>query len=240
MTKIEAIQDVQHATEHAMEAVIAYITTSPCPTSEEAHAVIDEVLAEHNCESPEGHIVAGGIQSAAPHEKGSGQLRPGEPIVIDIYPRSKSTSYYADMTRTICIGKPSLKLQKMYDAVVGAHARACSLIQPGGACKDLHNAIVRFFDDAAFTTSGTGTEFKYAEGFVHGLGHGVSTKIHDAPHINSTSKEILSVGDVITIEPGLYYTDIGGIRIEDMLLVTATGAQTLTRFPKTFIYNQTL
>ena len=205
------------------------------PTSEEAHSIIDRVLASHDCESPEGHIVAGGPLSAEPHERGIGALRPGEQIVIDIFPRSKKTGYFADMTRTMCLGAPSVQLQKMYDAVLGAQELAISMARPGAACKDLQDAVEKYFVDAGFITSGKGKEFTYAEGFVHSVGHGVGLEIHEAPRFGRHSDDILIEGDVITIEPGLYYKDFGGIRIEDMVLVTHEGYRNLTSCSKEFV-----
>ena len=233
--QITAIQEVQQATEAAMAAVIIYLQTTNNPTAEEAHAVVDEVLETYNCESPEGHIVAGGIQSIEPHEKGSGSLKRGEPIVIDIFPRSKITGYFADMSRTVCLGQPSVELPQMYDAVLRAQELAISMTGPGVKGIDIQSAVEEYFTQAGYKTSGQGTEFPYAEGFVHGVGHGVGLSVHEAPRIGRNSTDVLEEGDVITIEPGLYYPHLGGIRLEDMLWVTKDGAKNLTQFPKQFI-----
>src|SRR5262249_1047898 len=107
--QVAAMEETQRATEAAMQAVIDYIRTNKARTSEEVHAIIDKTLAEFDCESPKGHIVAGGLQAHEPHEHGTGVLRKHEAIVIDIFPRSKKSGYFADMTRTICVGKPLLK-----------------------------------------------------------------------------------------------------------------------------------
>lgn len=238
--KLQAIKDVQRATEAAMHAVITYITTTQSPTSEEAHNIIDTVLEEFNCVSPEGHIVAGGLQGAEPHEKGNDTLPKGKPIVIDIYPQSKVTGYYADMTRTVCVGTPSDALAKMYDAVLRAQKLAISMVRPGVRGSDIQKDVEAFFTNDGYVTSGKGKEFHFAEGFVHSIGHGVGKKIHIAPHLGRNSNDILREGDIVTIEPGLYYKDKGGIRIEDLLLVTQDGHENLTHFPKTFIQNQTL
>jgi len=229
------MEDVQYAAEAAMAAVISYLRTSGAPTSEEAHTIIDKVLLELDCESPEGHIVAGGLQAHEPHERGHGPLRRGEAIVIDIFPRSKKTGYFADMTRTVCIGKPSKKIQEMFDAVLVAQELAESMIRPGVACKELQNTVEKLFTEKGFLTSGKGKEFTYAEGFVHGLGHGVGREVHEVPHISRKTEDILMEGDVITIEPGLYYKGVGGIRMEDMLLVTENGSRNFTQYDKTFV-----
>ena len=233
--QIEAIEEVQRAVEAAYEAVTSYLRTAVAPTSEAAHAIIDEVLEAHQCESPEGHIVAGGFQSVEPHERGSGILAANMPIVIDIYPRSKRTGFYADMTRTVCSGQPSIELQRMYGAVLYAQQLAISMVAPGVACTDIQIAVERYFIDEGYITSGKGKEFRYAEGFVHSIGHGVGTEIHEPPRFGKGSEDILIEGEVITIEPGLYYKEIGGIRIEDMVLVTGDGCRDLTRSSKEFV-----
>jgi len=228
------IKEVQSAVRKAMTAVISYLQTSEAPTSEEAHAIIEATLDKYDCHSPQGHIVAGGKQSAEPHEIGRGYIKKGVPIVIDIFPQSKKSGYFADMSRTVCIGKPAAELKKMYDAVLAAQELAISLIKPGVSTKEIQYLVEEFFDNEGYITSGVGKEFEFAEGFVHGLGHGVGLNVHEEPHLSRRGSGVLLEGDVITIEPGLYYKNMGGIRIEDMLLVTATGSKNLTNFSKTF------
>jgi Xaa-Pro aminopeptidase len=230
------MEEAQRATEAAMAAVIEYLRASDTPTSEEAHSIIDKVLAEHDCESPEGHIVACGEQAVEPHEKGHGPIARGEAIVIDIFPRSKKTGYFADMTRTVCIGEPkNPQIRKMFDAVVAAQDLAESMMRPGVACKDIHEGAAKLFREQGFETSGKGTLFTFADGFVHSIGHGVGREVHEAPHLSPKSQEVLAEGDVVTNEPGLYYHGVGGIRMEDMLLITKDGARNLTRFKKDFV-----
>lgn len=231
MSKILAIEEVQRATEAAMAQVVEYLRTSKNPTSEEAHQIVDSVLEKHGCESPERHIVASGPASAEPHEKGSGPISRGVPIVIDIYPRSKTTGYFADMSRTVCIGEPSPELQKMYDATLAAQEIAIKMVRPGVNFLEIQEAVEKLFSERGFKTSGTGKEFPFAEGFVHSIGHGVGQILHDAPHVRK-GRTTLQEGDIVTIEPGLYYKDIGGVRLEDMLLVIPEGSRNLTQFPK--------
>lgn len=231
--KVAAMREVQCAAEVAMDTVIRYITTTKQPTAERAHALVDEVLTLHGCESPHSHIVAGGIQSAEPHEQGTGVLNPGEPIVIDIFPRSKTSGFYADMSRTICVGDPLDQLVALYEAVLAAQEYAISMLRPGVVGGDIQNAVEEFFAQKGFRTHGKGAVFPFKEGFVHSVGHGVGKDVHEAPRIGRNSEDVLREGDVVTIEPGLYYMHIGGVRIEDMLLITAGGSENLTKYPKT-------
>lgn len=230
--QVVSILETQRIAEIAMQAVIGYLQLATTPASEEAHAIIDRVLTEHGCESPEGYVVAGGKESCEPHEVGSGVLKDHEPIVIDIFPRSKFTGYFADMTRTVCIGTPPKRLKKMYNTVRDAQELAIAMVAPGVVCSDIQNAVEKLFIKRGYETSGKGKEFAYAEGFVHGIGHGVGTTIHEEPRIGTDTMGVLEEGDVITIEPGLYYEDIGGVRLEDMFLVTSDGHKNLTNFPK--------
>ena len=237
--EVTAIEEVQRAVEEAFDAVVAYLKENDQATSEDAHHIIDTVLARAGCTSPEGHIVAGGLASTAPHEKGSGVLKRGEQIVIDMYPKSNTSGYFADMSRTVCIGTPPSDIQKMYDTVLAAQELAFTMIRPGALCRDIQIAVEGFFIGAGYMTSGEGDEFKYAEGFVHSIGHGVGLEIHESPHFGRKSEDVLMEGDVITVEPGLYYKSLGGIRIEDMVLVTADGYRNLTNCSKTFVIANT-
>jgi Xaa-Pro aminopeptidase len=232
--KIESIREVQYAVEQAMHAVIEYLKNTDKPTSKEAHQTIDQVLERYGCESPEGHIVASGIQAVDPHEEGFGDIDKNVPIVIDIYPRSKKTSYYADMTRTVCLGKAKEKTKKMYSHVLEAQKLAIGVLREGVKCIEIQKVVEDFFAQKGYETRGKGKEFEFEEGFVHGVGHGVSKILHDSPPIGRKTKDVLKAGDVVTIEPGLYYYDIGGIRIEDMFLVTEDGYEHITSFPTDF------
>lgn len=228
--RLHALEDAAHVSDAAMAAVVGYLRTASNPTSESARAIIEKMLSGLGYELPEGCIVAGGIESAEPHAKGDGPLAHGEPIVIDIYPRSRESGYFGDLSRTVCIGAPPLQLQRMYDAVSGAQERALSLLRPGAQGGDIQTAVEEHFIEAGFVTNKTGP--MQGEGFIHGVGHGVGQAVHEPPRIGAGSTDVLKEGDVITIEPGLYYKNIGGVRIEDMALITADGYRLLTHAPK--------
>jgi Xaa-Pro aminopeptidase len=234
MTKLEAITQVERATEAAMQAAIVYIQNDLAPTAPQARKIINDTLTKLGCESPEGVIVANGKVGALPHGNGRGKIKKGEPIVIDIYPRSKKTKYFADMSRTVCLGSAPNKLQKMYMAVDEAQELARAMIRPGVRGEEIQHAVEDYFEKKGFKrikprTKGKGWLAK--EGFIHGVGHGVGKEIHEAPRL-SHGDDILEEGDIVTIEPGLYYKDIGGVRLEDMVVVTKRGSKTITKFPK--------
>ena len=197
-------------------------------TSEMVRRAIDTELLKNNCAS-DGTIVACGPQSVEPHERGRGPLRAGEGIVIDIFPRSLAHGYWGDLTRTVVKGRASPALRKMHAAVKAAQAAALSMIKPGTSCAAVHNAVC-----ASLAGRGFRTEMRVGRrlGFFHSTGHGVGVAIHEQPSL-SAGPGRLKEGHVVTVEPGLYYHEIGGVRIEDLVLVTKTGWRYLGTCQKT-------
>jgi len=193
-------------------------------TSEWVKQEIEGIFMQHRCSSGQ-TIVSCGEESAEPHNRGSGELKAGQPIIIDIFPRDDQTGYHFDMTRTLVKGTPSPKLKKMYAAVKKAQQDALDVLGPGGA-KQVHQTVVRVFDRLGYATTNE-------EGFIHGTGHGVGLDIHEFPSINEKTEDRLEPGHVVTVEPGLYYKDIGGVRIEDTVVITRNGYTNLTNVPKT-------
>jgi Xaa-Pro aminopeptidase len=204
-------------------------------TSEILRSEIDVELLRRGCTSDEGTIAAGGAQAADPHERGSGPLRAGETIILDIFPRDGESRYYADMTRTFVKGEPNEGLQEMYDAVLEAQETALSMIRAGVNGRDVHEKVSDILHDRGYKTGKHDQRpgEPLTEGFFHGTGHGVGLEVHEAPRV-STADEELKVGDVVTVEPGLYEPGVGGVRIEDLVVVTEDGCRNLTRFPKEF------
>ena len=197
-------------------------------TSEMLKAQITRVLLEHRCNA-EGTIVACGAQAARPHDEGHGPLRAGATIVVDIFPRSLDTGYWGDITRTFVRGPVPPQIHAMYRAVLAAQKLALSLLRPGAECRALQQAVERLFQLRGFPTrfSPPGKE----SGFIHSLGHGVGLDIHESPRLRNEPGR-LAVGHVVTVEPGLYLPGIGGIRIEDTVVITPTGHKILATFPK--------
>ena len=203
-------------------------------TSERLRSEIDVELLRRGC-AAEGTITAGGVQAADPHERGHGPLKAGESIILDIFPADKASRYYADMTRTFVKGKPDAELQRMYNAVLESQEAALAMVGPGVDGRDVHKKVSDVLHEAGYETllhdQKPGEPLQ--RGFIHGTGHGVGLEIHEAPRV-STANEELVPGDVVTVEPGLYYPETGGVRIEDLVVVTEDGCRNLTRFPKEF------
>jgi Xaa-Pro aminopeptidase len=197
-------------------------------TSEKLRAVIDCAILQA-CGLAANTIVAGGKQACDPHERGHGRLRASEPIIIDIFPRSQKTGYFGDITRTVVRGRAAEAVKKNYDTVLRGQKIGFEKIRAKTPAVEVHEAVQKFF---ALQGYKTGRHNGRMEGFFHGTGHGLGLEIHEAPRMGSSSTEILRPGHVVTVEPGLYYLGIGGVRLEDVALVTADGAKNLTRFEK--------
>jgi len=218
----------------SVRETLLYHETSPEPVaSRRLRKIIDDALYEEGYLGVE-TIVSCGRDAADPHCKGYGNLKAWEPIVLDVFPRSLTTLYFADQTRTFFKGEPSEKLQKMYQAVLAAQELGIARLRDGAKGSDIEKAVRTYFETQGYPTD-TGTPVK---GFIHSLGHGVGIDIHEEPRLSARHEAILQAGNVVTVEPGLYYQEegkaypAGGIRIEDMLLVTTGGSRNLTQFPK--------
>src|SRR5215204_2497087 len=203
-------------------------------TSELLRAEIDVELLRRGC-AADGTIVVGGPQAADPHERGHGPLKAGESIIIDIFPINLSTRYYSDMTRTFVKGEPNEGLQEMYEAVLESQEAALSMIRAGVNGRDVHCKVADVLHEAGYKTNVHDQEEgkPLTEGFFHGTGHGVGLEIHESPRVSLADEELIP-GDVISLEPGLYDPKVGGVRIEDLVVVTEEGCRNLTTFPKEF------
>lgn len=197
-------------------------------TSERLRAIIDCAILQASGLAAN-TIVAGGKQACDPHERGYGRLRANEPIIIDIFPRSQKTGYFGDITRTVVRGHAGEAVRKLYDTVLHGQKIAFDKMRAKVKTTEIHNAVQDFFVKQGYKT---GRREGHMEGFFHGTGHGLGLEIHEAPRVGATSTGTLKPGHVVTVEPGLYYPEIGGIRLEDVALVTGNGAKNLTRFEK--------
>jgi len=191
-------------------------------TSEAVRRTIHSALLDRECDGYQA-IVAGGAQACDPHERGSGPLPAGAPIILDVFPRDRATRYHGDMTRTVVKGRASPRVRSMFAAVRDAKAAAASMLRDGVDGFDVHAAVQKLFKDAGFETGVSGGRMT---GFFHGTGHGLGLDVHEPPRISKTH-EILRAGNVVTVEPGLYYPDAGGVRLEDDVLVREDGCENL-------------
>ncbi|MGE3311776.1 MAG: M24 family metallopeptidase [Limisphaerales bacterium] len=197
-------------------------------TAERLRAIIDTAILQAGGNSTH-TIVAGGRQSSDPHQRGHGELRADEPIVIDIFPRSQRTGYFGDVARTVVRGRADDFTRAMYAAVEQAQAAGMRKLRVGVRGAEVHHTVEESFREAGYKTS---RRNGHMEGFFHGTGHGIGLEVHEAPRLNQRSQEILRPGHVVTVEPGLYYPEVGGVRLEDVVLVTRAAPRNLTRFEK--------
>ena len=196
-------------------------------TSESVRQMIDVELMKKGCTAKH-TIVSCGEQSCQPHNVGSGPLRANEAIIFDVFPKDEQTGYYADISRTVVKGRASGPLKKMYKAVASAQKLVFKQAKNGAKGDIIHRDVVKHLKSLGFKTGKIKGKMR---GFFHGTGHGVGLDVHETPRI-SKAKYTLKTGNVVTVEPGLYYPGIGGVRLEDMILITDDGCVNLTKLPK--------
>lgn len=238
--EIAWLRESQRTTEGAMQMACELIASAQARgdgvltadgeplSSERVRAAIDHWLLDRGYFNPPS-IVAGGPGGADCHNLGHGELRTGQPVIIDIFPRNRGTHYYGDCTRTVVHGEIPDEIVKMHAAVLEAKAAAIAAVRPGVTGEAVHRATTE-----AVTRRG------YAVGLpddqspdsycaiTHGTGHGVGLDVHEPPLLDLKGPELV-LGDVLTIEPGLYRKDLGGVRVEDMVVVTRSGCDNLNR-----------
>ena len=236
-SEIELMRNSQIATEKAMNKAKDIIRQSEVRqnelyynddplTSEKLKDKLKDVLSEYDCHLDES-IVACGKQSVDPHKLGSGKLRPNKPIIIDIYPQHKS-GYWGDMTRTFVKGEPDDQFKEMYKMTREAFESALDMLSNGSGVKaqQVHNMVCDVFESTGYPTIRDGD---IDRGFLHSTGHGIGLELHEPPRI-ADNDEVLEEGYVLTLEPGLYDSEYGGVRIEDMIVITEDGYENLNDF----------
>jgi Xaa-Pro aminopeptidase len=194
-------------------------------TSEILRAEIDSAILRAGG-LPANTIVAGGDQACDPHERGFGPLKADSLIILDIFPRDAASGYFGDMTRTVVRGRASEEQRRLWETVREGQALALKRMKPGVDGLKLHNAVKQFFTDRGYPTE---VRNGRQVGFFHGTGHGLGLEIHEFPRFQKT---IFKPGQVLTVEPGLYYPGVGGARVEDVVALTADGIRMLSRFEK--------
>jgi Xaa-Pro aminopeptidase len=200
-------------------------------TCELIKAAIAQALAAHPVTGIV-YTVAHGAQAAIPHDRGTGQLQTGETVVIDLGVRDNESACHADMTRTYVVGDVPEGVAAWFALVKEALDRSMAEIRPGASGRAPFAAACDVFEPAGYATRRTAPPGTALDtGFTHALGHGVGLQIHEPPSLSTASRDTLRAGDVVTVEPGLYRPGVGGLRLEDLVLVTSDGAENLTRYP---------
>jgi Xaa-Pro aminopeptidase len=200
-------------------------------TSERLKTAIVQAFAENGAAADE-LTVSHGAQAAIGHERGSGPIAPGEPIVIDLFPRDRASGCYADMTRTYVVGEPKGDLPEYHRLCLEALELALAGTRAGVVGHDLFAETCRLFEQHGYKTLLSKQPGEVMEeGFLHTLGHGVGLQLHEKPSLGLAREDPLVAGDVISIEPGLYRKGYGGCRLEDLVLVNEGGIENLTDFP---------
>ena len=176
-------------------------------------------------------VVSHGPQTAIGHELGSGRIAPGEPVIVDVWPRDPETTCFADMTRTFVAGAVAPQIRRFHELTLESLERAREAVRAGADCREVFGRACEPYEREGFPTQRTKATGEVLErGFFHALGHGVGLEVHEGPSLSRTP-DTLVAGDVIALEPGCYEPGLGGCRLEDLVLVTADGCETITDFP---------
>ena len=238
-SEVRAIETTLRAAEAGLEAGIAALRSCRAAkdgylrrdgrrfTAEDLRAAVNARIMAEGC-LPSHTICAPGDQAVDPHEEGHGPIKAHSPVVMDIFPRSEKTGYFGDLTRTVVRGRASHRLHEVYALVHAGVRLGHSRIRDGADGPSIHGEIQALFVRHGYKT---GLQGGRMQGFFHGTGHGLGLEIHEAPSI-SPRPSTLRAGHVVTVEPGLYYLGLGGVRIEDVALVTKAGSRNLTRVQK--------
>ena len=239
--ELEGIERASRAAEAGLAAIAALLARSEPEdggrevdgeplTSELLRDAAEAAFAELGCRGDDA-IVAHGAQAADGHHQGAGRLANDDVIVCDLFPLDVESGCYSDMTRTFAVGTPAPELVVWHEHTREALELARALVAPGADGVELYRTVCRHYEELGYPTGLSkeeGTVLR--EGFNHGLGHGVGLEVHEAPGLSKTGHELVA-GDVITLEPGLYRHGFGGVRLEDLVLVTEDGCRTITSFP---------
>ncbi len=223
----EAFEYIEHVLRESKIEGDVLVYRGNTLASEYLKAEVEKLLFEKGMDDVEGMIISSGLQSSMPHHKGSGVIQANTSIICDLFFRNRHNRYFADMTRTYVKGTPSKKLRDMYDAVQKAQDAAFAAIRPGISAKSAYEESAKAIRDAGFDVGD--------RGYIHSLGHGLGLELHEALSAGPNSNDVLESGHVLTVEPGLYYQDEGGVRIEDVIVVTEGGFENLTNYPREFV-----
>lgn len=240
--ELEGIRRAQEAAHAGMAAAVSllrqasvvddtlHLNGSPL-LAEEVRAALRAACAEHGAPAPPDVMVVSVWQGSG-HEPGSGPLPAGLPIEVDLWPQDEASGCWADMTRTFVVGgEPPEEIRRQERLVREAIEAAREAARPGVTGRELHAITCDVFEREGYRTQRTGPGDDPNEGFQFSLGHGVGLMVHEDPSLGQSGRDPLVVGDVLAIEPGLWKSDVGGVRFEDLILITEDGCETLTDYP---------
>ena len=239
-TEIEGLRRAQRACEAALDVAREMLRSASLGdtllldgeplTSERIKAEVERVFGEHGAYAEE-FIVSHGPQTAIGHEAGHGPIRPGEPVTFDLFPRDRATGVYTDMTRTFVVGDVPDELREYHRLCKEALDRVVAAAKPGVNGRSLFQIVCDLFAEHGYPTQLTKEPGEVLEsGFFHSLGHGVGLEVHERPWLGRVGDDLVP-GDVIALEPGLYRAGFGGVRLEDIALVTEDGIEVVTSYP---------
>jgi len=233
--EIAYLRQAQHATERAMEMACTMVGKAAAHKDGKLHIQGDELTAEsirlaidvflltHGYTNPRS-IVAPGPQGADCHNLGAGPIKTGQPVIIDIFPQNRHTRYNGDCTRTVVHGDIPDEIKKMHSVVLEAKTAAQAATKPGATGEDVHLATTNVMQSHGYAMGFQSDE--HPTTMPHGTGHGIGLDVHEPPLLDLKGPELI-VGDALTIEPGLYNKQLGGVRVEDLVLVTEDGCENL-------------
>jgi Xaa-Pro aminopeptidase len=236
------LREAQQVTEGAMQMACRLVASAKAQadgvlvhdgaplTSERVRAAIDHWLLDRGYSNPTS-IVAGGPVGADCHDVGHGELKTGQPVIVDIFPRNRDTLYNGDCTRTVVHGDVSDDLVRMHAAVCQAKAAATAAVRAGVTGESVHDATKEAIRECGYAVDSLDDKPADFCALTHGTGHGIGLDVHEPPLLDTKGPELV-VGDAITIEPGLYRKDLGGVRVEDVVIVTETGCENLNHLPE--------
>ncbi|MBV9494238.1 MAG: aminopeptidase P family protein [Acidobacteria bacterium] len=230
--EIEAIRSVGARTEEVVDLVRDALRTRSAKKIGDLKELVSFEIARRGMFEDHETILSHGRDAGVPHSRGNPNdvIRDGVPIVLDIFPADRASGYFFDLTRTFCVGAIPSELRQLHAHVLEAFELARDRMEPGTTASSYQHLVCDFFEMRGYPT--TRSQPATHEGYVHGLGHGVGLDIHERPSFSilSSNADRIEVGDIVTIEPGLYFPDREiGVRIEDTFVVTADGVETLCR-----------
>ena len=244
--ELDGIRTAQRAAEAGMAAAAALLAASEpgadgrlylggeALEAERVRATLRSACAEHGAPCPP-DVMVGSVWQGYGHEPGAGPLPAGLPIAIDLWPRHETSGCWADMTRTFVVGDPvadcAEAICERQQLVRAALEQARAAVAPGVTGRELFDGTCDLFESSGFQTQRTSPDADARDGFQFSLGHGVGLEVHEEPALGLSGRSPLVEGDVVAIEPGLWDGRVGDVRYEDLLLVTADGCETLTRYP---------